>query len=223
MFGFPRLLCDICLSFGQVIKPSVVGGFENAALISLWAQAKGKLAVVSAAFESSISLSSYVQFACYLEMRIAEIPPAFDKKLERSVAHGLGTYKWLKEDVVVEPLVIRRQPRNGYLGASIDDADNILRNFQINRSVTSENFVEDHVSIYEVTVELQNFCWLIKVQETGQSRDVSCFHIHYFSGFRSAIVVILTFILFCWIRWKYAYLQRKDMLEQLNLHVMSFF
>ncbi|KAJ8440928.1 hypothetical protein Cgig2_022784 [Carnegiea gigantea] len=154
-----------------VIKPSVVGGFENAALISLWAQAKGKLAVVSAAFESSISLSSYVQFACYLEMRSKQIPPTFDKKLERSVAHGLGTYKWLKEDVVFDPLVICRQPHNGYLGASIDDADNILRNFQINRSVTSENFVEGYVYIYEVTVELQNFCWLIKVQETGDSRD----------------------------------------------------
>lgn len=154
-----------------VIKPSVVGGFENAALISLWAQVKGKLAVVSAAFESSISLSSYVQFACYLEMRSKQIPPAFDKKLERSVAHGLGTYKWLKEDVVLDPLVICRQPHNGYLGASIDDADNILRNFQINRSVTSENFVEGYLAMYEVTVELQNFCWLIKVQETGDSRD----------------------------------------------------
>lgn len=43
-----------------VIKPSVVGGFENAALIARWAQQQGKMSVVSATFESSLGLPAYV-------------------------------------------------------------------------------------------------------------------------------------------------------------------
>ncbi|KAF2321397.1 hypothetical protein GH714_040986 [Hevea brasiliensis] len=38
-----------------VIKPSVVGGFERAALIAQWAHQQGKMAVVSAAFESGLT------------------------------------------------------------------------------------------------------------------------------------------------------------------------
>ncbi|KAH9772168.1 protein PHYLLO [Citrus sinensis] len=38
-----------------VIKPSVIGGFENAGLIARWAQRHGKMAVVSAAFESGLA------------------------------------------------------------------------------------------------------------------------------------------------------------------------
>ncbi|KAM1641257.1 hypothetical protein PS2_010979 [Malus domestica] len=42
-----------------VIKPSVVGGFENTAIITRWAQQHQKMAVVSAAFESGLGLSAY--------------------------------------------------------------------------------------------------------------------------------------------------------------------
>ncbi|KAI5419515.1 hypothetical protein KIW84_043619 [Lathyrus oleraceus] len=52
-----------------VIKPSVVGGFENAGLIAQWAHQHGKMAVVSSAFESSLSLSAYTQFSSYLEVQ----------------------------------------------------------------------------------------------------------------------------------------------------------
>lgn len=48
-----------------VIKPSVVGRFENAE----WAHQHGKMVVVSSAFESSLSLSAYTQFSSYLEVQ----------------------------------------------------------------------------------------------------------------------------------------------------------
>ncbi|KAI5445655.1 hypothetical protein KIW84_013758 [Lathyrus oleraceus] len=48
-----------------VIKPSVVGGFENAE----WAHQHGKMVVVSSAFESSLGLSAYTQFPSYLKVQ----------------------------------------------------------------------------------------------------------------------------------------------------------
>lgn len=48
--------------FFQVIKPSVVGGFGNTAIIAQWAQQHQKMAVVSAAFESGLGLSAYSVF-----------------------------------------------------------------------------------------------------------------------------------------------------------------
>lgn len=46
-----------------------MGGFENAALIARWAQQHGKMAVISAAYESGLGLSAYILFASYLEMK----------------------------------------------------------------------------------------------------------------------------------------------------------
>ncbi|KAL2905213.1 Protein PHYLLO chloroplastic [Bienertia sinuspersici] len=154
-----------------VIKPSVVGGFENAAVIAWWAHIKGKLAVVSATFETSLGLSSYVQFACFLEMRSTEICQVLDKKPAESVAHGLGTYKWLKEDLTLDPLVISRQSKSRNVGASVDDADRVLHNFQINCKTILKRSIEEHISIYDVAVEVEDFSYVIKVQEMGENRD----------------------------------------------------
>ncbi|KAI8018871.1 hypothetical protein LOK49_LG04G00411 [Camellia lanceoleosa] len=67
----PFLLSDALITIIDVIKPSVVGGFENAALIARWAQQQGKMSVVKATFESSLGLSAYVQFSYYLELQKA--------------------------------------------------------------------------------------------------------------------------------------------------------
>ncbi|MCO5559536.1 hypothetical protein L7F22_013137 [Adiantum nelumboides] len=90
-----------------IIKPSSVGGFERAALIAKWAQKKGMLAVISAAFESSISLAAYAQFSAFVDERRLELIMASNVDKERTntnmiippVAHGLGTYMWLENDV----------------------------------------------------------------------------------------------------------------------------
>ncbi|CAO2820404.1 unnamed protein product [Amaranthus hypochondriacus] len=154
-----------------VIKPSVVGGFENAASIALWAHSKGKLAVVSATFETSLGLSSYVQFAFYLDMRSAEISRALDKTQAKCVAHGLGTYKWLIEDLTLNPLVVSRQPKSRYLGASIQDADRVLNKFQINCSTISKTSIEEHISTYQLIVKVEDYSYVIKVQEIGETRN----------------------------------------------------
>ncbi|XP_056697055.1 protein PHYLLO, chloroplastic isoform X3 [Spinacia oleracea] len=168
---FGSLVKDCGLQYIEVIKPSVVGGFEKAAVIAWWAHIKGKLAVVSATFETSLGLSSYVQFARYLEMRSTEISQTVDKKLPKCVAHGLGTYKWLKEDLTLDPLVICRQPKSRYLGASIDDADRVLRNFQVNCNAITKRSVEQHISTHQLSVEIGDSTYMIEVQEMGESRD----------------------------------------------------
>ncbi|XP_028062359.1 protein PHYLLO, chloroplastic-like [Camellia sinensis] len=114
-----------------VIKPSVVGAFENAALIASWAQQQGKMSVVSATVESSPGLSVYVQFSYYLELQKAGICMAMNKEPSPSIAHGLGNYGWLKEDITSEPLNICRNPCSGFIEAYVDDAGRLLGNFQV--------------------------------------------------------------------------------------------
>ncbi|GAB4828987.1 hypothetical protein Ancab_018646 [Ancistrocladus abbreviatus] len=166
-----------------VIKPSLVGGFENAALIARWAHFKGKMAIVSAAFESSLSLASYVQFACYLDLQSAEVSRAMDKKFATPIAHGLGTYQWLKEDVTLDPLKICQNPYSGDLEASIYEADRLLRNFQINHSVVLRNSSEELVHTYWLNLESDGFNYTTEVQEIGKNsnNDILLF-LHGFLG-----------------------------------------
>ncbi|KAF5939888.1 hypothetical protein HYC85_021055 [Camellia sinensis] len=129
----------------QVIKPSVVAGFENAALVARWAQQQGKMSVISAKFESSLFLSAYLQFSYYLELQKADICMAMNKEPSASIAHGLGTYHWLKEDITAEPLNIRRNPCSGFIEASVDNAGHLLGNFQVENKVILRNFTEEEV------------------------------------------------------------------------------
>ncbi|KAH9607030.1 hypothetical protein KSS87_013805 [Heliosperma pusillum] len=154
-----------------VVKPSVVGGFEKAAAIASWAHIKGKLAVISSTFETSIGLSSYVQLARYLDMRSSETSEEFNKEMRDCVAHGLGTYKWLQKDVTVDSLVICRQPHNRFLGASISDADDVLRNFQVNPKAIIRSYSDGCISTYQLDVKVGDFTYLINVNEIGESAD----------------------------------------------------
>lgn len=166
-----------------VIKPSVVGGFENAALIARWAQQQGKMAVVSAAFESGLSLSAYIQLSSYFELQSAEICKLMNKQLVPSVAHGLGTYRWLKEDVTFEPLSINRSQDSGFIEASVVDADRILQKFQINRDTIIRIFSEEQVYTHQLAVDSDGFSCLLNVHEIGASieNDVVVF-LHGFLG-----------------------------------------
>lgn len=157
----------------QVIKPSVIGGFENAALIARWAQHQGKMAVVSAAFESGLGLSAYIQFSCYLELQNADICKAMKSELVPSIAHGLGTYRWLEEDVTTDPLRIDRDPYSGFVEASVADANRVLQKFQINHNVICRNFTGEQVSIYELNIDTKGYSCFFKVYEVGQRTSVS--------------------------------------------------
>ncbi|CAL5350003.1 unnamed protein product [Camellia sinensis] len=154
-----------------VIKPSVVGGFENAALIARWAQQQGKMSVVSATFESSLGLSAYVQFSYYLELQKADICMAMNKEPSPSIAHGLGTYSWPKEDITAEPLNIHRNPCSGFIEASVDDAGCLLGNFQVNNKVILRNFTGEEVHKYQLTVNSYGFSFFINVREIGSSNE----------------------------------------------------
>ncbi|KAM1497856.1 hypothetical protein ACFX10_020778 [Malus domestica] len=166
-----------------VIKPSVVGGFENAAIIAQWAQQHQKMAVVSAAFESGLGLSAYIQFCCYLNLKNSEICEMMNYELAPSIAHGLGTYRWLKEDVTTTPLKIGCNPVNGFIEASVADADQVLQKFQINGNVVHRNFTGEQVRVFQLTVDSRAFSYSIIVHEIGERYNENVFvFLHGFLG-----------------------------------------
>ncbi|KAL0396872.1 UNVERIFIED_CONTAM: protein PHYLLO, chloroplastic [Sesamum calycinum] len=156
-----------------VIKPSVIGGFENAALVARWAQQHRKMTIVSAAFESSLGLSSYIQFARYLDLQNAEMKKLMNKEPELCVAHGFGTYKWFKEDVMVEPLNIRYNPSHSSIEADAADAGRLLQKCQINSDVIVRTFTHEQVREYQLAVETEGISFSTNVLETGESIDGS--------------------------------------------------
>ncbi|KAM1722316.1 hypothetical protein ACFX11_021052 [Malus domestica] len=166
-----------------VIKPSVVGGFENAAIIAQWAQQHQKMAVVSAAFESGLGLSAYIQFCCYLNLKNSEICEMMNYELAPSIAHGLGTYRWLKEDVTTTPLKIGCNPVSGFIEASVADADQVLQKFQINGNVVHRNFTGEQVRVFLLTVDSRAFSYSIIVHEIGERYNENVFvFLHGFLG-----------------------------------------
>lgn len=161
----------------------MVGGFENAALIARWAQQHGKMAVVSAAFESGVGLSGYVHLSCYLELQNAEVRKLMNIQPAPSIAHGLGTYRWLEEDVTVNPLRFRRDPHSGIIEASVAEANQLLENFQINQKIVCRKFTDGQVRSYRLSVNSKGFSYSIKVLEVGQRTNVSksfCFELFNF-------------------------------------------
>ena len=75
-----------------ILKPSVLGGFEKTARIIRWAQAHGKLAVISSAFQTSLAHRMYLFFAAL--HHLTEIPL------------GLDVGKWFQEDLLSAPLTV---------------------------------------------------------------------------------------------------------------------
>ncbi|KAJ1442201.1 Mandelate racemase/muconate lactonizing enzyme, C-terminal [Sesbania bispinosa] len=166
-----------------VIKPSAVGGFENAALIAQWAHQLGKMAVVSAAFESSLSLSAYTHLSSYLEILRLSTSKVLDDKAAPPVAHGLGTYRWLKEDVTLNPLLIGRNPHSGFVEASVANASRLLHNFQVNQNVICNIIAKEQVCRYQLKVEHNNLSCSFEVRETGlKTNDNVLVFLHGFLG-----------------------------------------
>lgn len=154
-----------------------MGGFENAALIARWAQQHGKMAVISAAYESGLGLSAYILFASYLEME--NVKTFRERKLGMAplVAHGLGTYKWLNEDVLVTSLGIFRSPYSGFVEGSVADAGKNLKDVKINNDVIVRTSKGALVRRYEVRVDVDGFSHFIKIHEVGPNIEVSFFRV----------------------------------------------
>ncbi|GER31893.1 2-succinyl-5-enolpyruvyl-6-hydroxy-3-cyclohexene-1-carboxylate synthase [Striga asiatica] len=175
-----------------VIKPSVIGGFEKAALVARWAHQLGKTAVISAAYESSLGLSAYVQFAHYLDLQNAEIRSLTSKELEPITVHGLGTYKWFKEDVTLEHLNIHYNPDHRSVEADAVDAGRFLQNFRVNNEVVVRKFVGKQVRKYQVAVDTDGVSFTTNVVETGESIDGSAIvFLHGFLGSKGDWVPIM--------------------------------
>ncbi|ONK69405.1 uncharacterized protein A4U43_C05F22510 [Asparagus officinalis] len=154
-----------------VIKPSVVGGFENASLIAKWAHTRGKMPIISSVFESSLSLSSYIQFVHQLEQQNEAICKLQNREVISATAHGLGTYRWLKEDVSTDVLKICVPAHSNTMEASIEDADNFLRNFQLNNSVVERTYEGEQVRSCQFTVCDEEFSHSFNLLESGSETD----------------------------------------------------
>ncbi|KAG6426170.1 hypothetical protein SASPL_110388 [Salvia splendens] len=167
-----------------VIKPGVIGGFENAALVARWAQQHGKMTVISAAFESALGLSAYIQFARYLDVQNAEMQSLMKKEQpQSSTAHGFGTYKWFKEQVTAEPLDIHHNPQHGSVEADAADAGHFLQKCRLNPEAVVRTSDEKEVKENQIAVDTEGVSFSINVLETGESNDGSAvMFLHGFLG-----------------------------------------
>lgn len=131
------------------------------------------MTVLSAAFESALGLSAYVQFACYLDMQNAEMQRLMNKEPQSSVAHGFGTYRWFKEEVTADPLDIHYNPEHGFVEADAVDAGHFLQNCRMNPEAVIRTSVQDQVKEYQIAVDTEDASFSINVLDTGESNDVN--------------------------------------------------
>ncbi|RLN09825.1 protein PHYLLO, chloroplastic isoform X1 [Panicum miliaceum] len=150
-----------------VIKPSVVGGFEKAAHIAKWAQMHDKMAVISSAYESSVGLASYIQLAHYVDQQNSIVSRIKNKDTCGVVAHGLGTYQWLREDVSEQKLNIHATPLGDGIRASVEDARGYLHHLNINNNKIERTYNEEKLRSYSVQVDVDDCSYVVKLQEAG--------------------------------------------------------
>ncbi|TYG79762.1 hypothetical protein ES288_D02G162700v1 [Gossypium darwinii] len=175
-----------------VIKPTVIGGFEKAAMIAQWAHIQGKMAIISAAFESGLALSVYILFSCYLDLQNADTCKLMNNSPASSVAHGLGTYRWLEEDITTDPLGIGRNPSTGFIEASVADATHLLHKFQMNHNFIHRTFTGEKVLGYHLDLDSNDFSFSVNVQEIGQRNNGSTIlFLHGFLGTNEEWVPIM--------------------------------
>uniref|UniRef100_A0A0E0CMI1 Mandelate racemase/muconate lactonizing enzyme C-terminal domain-containing protein n=1 Tax=Oryza meridionalis TaxID=40149 RepID=A0A0E0CMI1_9ORYZ len=150
-----------------VIKPSVVGGFETAAYIAKWAHMHDKMAVISSTYESSVGLATYIQFAHYVDRQNAITSRIKNEGSCGNVAHGLGTYQWLREDVSDQKLKIHAPPLGDGIRASAEDAHGYLQHLVINDKKIERTYNEEKLRSYFIQVDGDNFSYQVKLQEGG--------------------------------------------------------
>lgn len=167
---------DLCFYLhAQVIKPSVVGGFENAAHIAKWAQMHDKMAVISSAYESSVGLASYVQLAHYVDQQHSMVSRMKNEDICGTVAHGLGTYQWLREDVSEQMLNFHVTTLGDGIRASVEDACGYLYDLNVNSEKIERTYSEAKLRSYSIQIDLDDCSHLLKLQEAGDRTNVSVF------------------------------------------------
>lgn len=134
------------------------------------------MAVISSAFESSLSLSAYIQFSSYLQLQNLDVCKVMNHQPVSPIAHGLGTYQWLKEDVTTDRLGINYNPHSGTIEASVANATNLLEKFKINHSIILRTSKERSILRYQLSVNSKNLSTCLNVQDIGESTSVSTNH-----------------------------------------------
>ncbi|XP_056164428.1 protein PHYLLO, chloroplastic isoform X3 [Syzygium oleosum] len=165
-----------------VLKPSVLGGFETSATVAWWAQHLEKMAVVSSTFESGVGLSAHILFSHYIDLHQAQLFKTRNHKVDPPIAHGLGTYQWLKDDVTTDPLKISHHPNSECVEANIADASRLLQNFQVNDKVIVRKSTDEEVRRYNLMVNLKGESYSINAIEVGQETDNVLVFLHGFLG-----------------------------------------
>ena len=92
-----------------ILKPSLLGGFDASAKFIEYAKTKNITPVISAAFETSISLKAYSIFAAKMNLS--------------NIHHGLDTLKFLKSDILENPFKVTNGKVN--LAEIIGSKDNL--------------------------------------------------------------------------------------------------
>ncbi|KAG6548096.1 hypothetical protein Mapa_010376 [Marchantia paleacea] len=160
-----------------VMKPSRVGGFEHACKIAQYAQLQGMMVVISSAFESSITLATLAQFAAYVDWkRLKAMPSATcdgspeqpKANVESAIAHGLGTYKWLKDD----PQLHVRSSKDGMEICCVEAAEH-LECVQSSLSFKQPIFDRCHLSTYSIKVNLPFGSYSFHIKELGSENSKS--------------------------------------------------
>lgn len=112
----------------------------------------------------------YIQFAYYLEQQRTEVSRWNDLELAQSTVHGLGTYRWLKEDVTTEPLNVCIHA-NGE--ASVEDASFLVQNFKMKPEAVQRSYCNEQVLTYNLTVDYGDFFCTFRVRDAGSNINVS--------------------------------------------------
>ncbi|KAI4302200.1 hypothetical protein MLD38_037978 [Melastoma candidum] len=165
-----------------VIKPSVLGGFETSAAVARWAFSRGKMVVISSAFECGIGLSAHVLFSHYIDLQYEDLCKLSKCKSYLPIAHGLGTYQWLLEDVMANSFQVSRQPGSGYMEASVADAAGLLHDVQVNPDAITGRLIEDELLNYNEYIDLYGVHYSIRVIDNGRRTNNVFVFLHGFLG-----------------------------------------
>lgn len=150
----------------------MLGGFAISAVVARWALSHGKMVVVSSTFESGIGLSAHVLFSHYIDLQHEDLCKLSKCKSYLPIAHGLGTYQWLKDDVVANSFRASRQPGSGCVEAAVADATRLLQEVQLNPNAINGRLIEDELLDYHECVEIRGVPYSIRVIDNGR-RTVS--------------------------------------------------
>lgn len=120
---------------------------------------QGMAVVISSAFESSITLAAFSQFAAHIDefskVATSAVNHTREEKTNKSrltaVAHGLGTYKWLDDNPV-----LRVKPTGRSMEISVQESAAYLQQASSNVATEWPNRGRREIRRYNVSTNCQH-------------------------------------------------------------------